>query len=92
MKTLETTYHSCPACGGSQTDYTSTPGLQRCHACDARFGDMPARLSRLIVAPVWSDREQNPESERYFDFTDPETGERRHGWFDTRNHRITQVG
>jgi len=87
---------SCGCCGGTDLSTAHTLGVQVCMACgglNAQALDMDK--SYEVVKSEFSELPDASEHQRYYDFSGTDrNGEiyRRHGWFDTRNRRITQVG
>jgi hypothetical protein len=87
---------ACPACSCTRGHrLVKFPRVFSCYSCEGVVGDAGyLGDSYGLVSPHWADREVPAALTRYFDLVAlGSTGEvRRHGWFDPRSRRVTQVG
>jgi len=84
----------CPACGGKRKKATRWTQVWECKRCGAIYGTCYLGESYEIVLPYFHQGASQPELERHYDLTclGSKGIERRHGWYNTRTRRITQVG
>jgi hypothetical protein len=102
----ETTLSGCPACGASRRyskapDTTIVPErlhafVRECRKCQGIYTTSSIYLgdSYLIVLPFFSSDPESDSRQRYFDLDclGSKGMQRRHGWFDPTNKKLTQVG
>jgi hypothetical protein len=94
----------CPACNHRNETDNCAPVEDGhyiiCENCGAHFGDYWGHKStEKIVKREWDDTECPIEKTTYFDFTvfamvggEVEIMGRRHGWYNTENKKIVQIG
>lgn len=103
----ETIDVTCSCCGAAFTtnaivkEYTdgarSTQWIGTCPSCGGLIGGgLPEALAYQLVEGVFSPLPEDVESQNYFDIwyyneVDGRT-HRRHGWYDLRDSKLTQVG
>lgn len=88
----------CPCC--SCQEYRSTsfgvPDVVRCAGCGGLYTLAPIYLgqSYRLVKPEWDETDCPASEWRYFDFETlgSEGQGRRHGFYNPRNRKLTQVG
>jgi len=86
-------YMNCPACSSQKYQKTDIAGVRKCSNCGAVYGSCYKGESYAIVLPFFS-KDPNPRAQVYFDLIvlGSDGLERRHGWYNPADQRITQVG
>jgi len=83
---------ACPACNHTVHEYTDVFGVYKCTGCGAIHGECFKRDAGNFYKPYWSKAPNSPNT-FYIDLvTHGLTVERFHGWINSDDKCIVQVG